>query len=118
MARKKRVTLSREEFVSQAAELVAVTINPDAMGITPEEVDIDLFIFHFKTKALEMLDTKSSLLISIGPDANPNGNDVFSEDMQIILDYIEMKMQTKFLFFYGLLALLGNDSLVANWVPH
>ena len=118
MAKTKRKQFSQEEFVTSAGQLVAGTINNEAMGITVEEVDIDNFIKYFKEKANEMLESQDYLLLSIGPAINTDGEGIFSNNMQTILDFIEEKMHTKFYFHYGILLWLGKKSLAANWLPH
>lgn len=118
MARTVRKQLSQEDFVTHAAQLVAGTINNEEMDLTVEEVDIENFIKYFKEKALEMLEAQDFLLLSIGPAINTDGEGIFSNNMQTILDFIEEKMHTKFYFHYGILLWLGKNSLAANWLPH
>lgn len=119
VANKKRTKRSREEVITQAACLVAGTINSSAMGLTDEQVNIEDFKKLFKEKATEMLEKQELIVLSIGPCINVDGNDnVYSNDMQAILDSIEGKMQTKFYFFYGLMLLISENELFANWLPH
>ena len=112
------VPRSQEEVMTQAAQLVAGTINPREMGLTPEEVDVEQFISHFKEKAAELLENQEAIYIAIGPFVNTYNPGIYSNDIRIILDSIEEKMQTKFYFYYGILIALGKNHLFANWLPH
>ena len=108
----------QENFITQAAQLVAGTINPTEMGLTPEEVDVEQFVSHFKEKVAEMLENQEAIYIAIGPFVNTYNPGIYSNDIRIILDSIEEKMQMKFYFHYGILLTLGKNHLFANWLPH
>jgi hypothetical protein len=116
MAQKSRPT--QQEVVTISAEAFAGTIDVEAMGITVEEVDIEGFCKHFAQKANEMFEAKDYLLLSIGPAINTDGDGIYSNDMQKILDYIEENMHTKFYFHYGLMLWIGKDSISPCWLPH
>lgn len=118
VAKAEKVRRSQEEVMTQAAQLVAGTINPDEMGLTPEEVDVERFISHFKEKVAEMLENQEAIHIAIGPFVNTYNSGIYSNDIRIILDSIEEKMQMKFYFHYGILLVLGKNELFANWLPH
>lgn len=118
MAKNQRPKLSPDELLAQSAQLVAGTINPYEMGLEPDQVDIENFVKFFKEKAAEMLETKDALLVSIGPAINTDNDDIYSNDMREILDYIEEKMQTKFYFHYGILLWHCKNDAYANWLPH
>ena len=117
-AKKERVQFSQEEVRLLSAGAIASTIDNDKMGIAFEKVDFDAFLKYFKEKANEMFETQDYLLLSIGPAINTDGDGVFSNDMQTILNYIEEKMQTKFYFHYGILLWVGKNNIAANWLPH
>ena len=108
----------QEDIITQAAQLVAGTINPREMGLTPEEVDVEQFVSHFKQKAAEMLENQEAINIAIGPFVNTYNPGIYSNDIRIILDSIEEKMQMKFYFHYGILIALGKQQIFANWLPH
>lgn len=118
MAKAENVRRSQEEVITQAAQLVAGTINPAEMGLTPEQVDVEQFISHFKEKVAEMLKNQDAIHIAIGPFVNTYNPGIYSNDIRIILDSIEEKMQTKFYFHYGILIALGKQQIFANWLPH
>ncbi|MBQ2835774.1 MAG: hypothetical protein IJE68_02940 [Clostridia bacterium] len=118
MARAETVRRSQEELITQAAQLVAGTINPDKMGFAPEEIDVEQFVSHFKEKVAEMLENQETVHIAIGPFVNTYNPGIYSNDIRIILDSIEGKMQMKFYFHYGILLALGKNDLFANWLPH
>jgi len=118
MAKKKKVIYSPDEILEQAARLVAGAINPSEMGLTPEQVDVEQFVIHFKTKAAEMWKNQDVLNIAIGPYVNVFGPGVYSNDVRIILDYVEEQMQMEFDFYYGLLISLDKKELHATWQPH
>ena len=118
MANKPKAKRSQEEVLTQAASLVAATINSAAMGLTDEQIDVEQFKKIFKEKVAEMLKRQEMLVLSIGPCINTDSSDVYSNDMRSILDSIECIMHTKFYFFYGILLLVGKNDLFANWLPH
>lgn len=118
MAKAEAIRRFQEEVITQAAQLVAGTINPREMGLTPEEIDVDKFIQHFKEKAAELLESQEAIHIAIGPFVNTYNPGIYSNDIRIILDSIEEKMQTKFYFHYGILIALGKQQIFANWLPH
>lgn len=108
----------QEKLLTDAARLVAGTIDPYKMGLTPEQVDVENFIIHFKEKAAEILVCQDVLKIAIGPYVNTFNPGIYSNDIRIILDSIEEKMQIKFDFYYGILIYLSKNELSANWLPH
>ena len=118
MAKAETARRFQENFITQAAQLVAGTINPTEMGLTPEEVDVEQFVSHFKEKVAEMLENQEAIYIAIGPFVNTYNPGIYSNDIRIILDSIEEKMQMKFYFHYGILLTLGKNHLFANWLPH
>lgn len=118
VAKSKTVRRSQEEVMTQAAQLVAGTINPIKMGLTPEEIDVEQFISHFKEKVSEMLENQEAIYIAIGPFVNTYNPGIYSNDIRIILNSIEEKMQIKFEFHYGILLSLCKNDLFANWLPH
>lgn len=118
MARKVKATRSQEEVITQAASLVAGTINSSAMGLTDEQIDVDQFKKLFEEKATELLKHQETLVLSIGPCINTDNDGIYSNDMQAILDSVEDKMHTKFYFYYGILLLVCKNDLFANWLPH
>lgn len=118
MANKPKAKRSQEEVLTQAASLVAATINSAAMGLTDEQIDVEQFKKIFKEKVAEMLERQEMLVLSIGPCINTGCTDIYSNDMRSILDSIESIMHTKFYFFYGILLLVGKNDLFANWLPH
>jgi len=109
---------SQEEVLDQAARIVAETINANAMGITPEQVDVEHFIQYFKEAATQMLYSKEALYIAIGPYTNTDFSGVYSYDMQEILESIQYHMHTKFYFYYGVALWLCKNDLYAVWLPH
>ena len=117
MAIRKKKQKSMDEILSQAAQLVSGTIDPYKMGLNSEQVDVEQFIGHFKTKAAEMMVTQDVLNIAIGSYVNKFNPGVYSNDMRIILDYIEDKMQIKFHFYSGLLISLNKSEIHFVWSP-
>ena len=105
------------QILADVAQLVAGTINPFKMGLTPEQVDVDQFISHFKTKAAEMWNNQDVLNIAIGPYVNVFNPGVYSKDVRTILDYIEEQMQVEFHFYYGLLVTFDKNEIYATWNP-
>lgn len=118
MARKAKKKFTQDEVVTMAAHGVVGTVNPFEMGITPEEVDIDRFVELFKEKANEMLETQEALLIKIGPEITVGGSDIYSDDFQPIINYIEEKMQIQYKFYYGILIYLRKTDVHGAWLPH
>lgn len=109
--------MSQEEILEQAAWLVAQSINPDGMGKTPDEVDVAHFVELFKKKAGEMLAKKEErLLLGVGSYLNKEKT-LFTEDLKIIIDYIEEVAGKKFCFFNGILIYFGAEDIAANWIP-
>ena len=109
--------MSQEEILEQAALIVAQTINPDGMGLKPDEVDVEHFVKLFKKKAGEMLaQTDDRLLLGVGSYLNREKT-LFTEDMKIIIDYIEEVTGKKFCFFNGILIYFGTEDIAANWIP-
>ena len=118
MVRKKKFRKKTDDILSQAARLVAGTINPSKMGLTPEQVDVEHFVKHFKTKAAELWNNQDVLNLAIGPYVNVFNPGVYSNDVRIILDYVEEQMQMEFHFYYGILISLDKKELHATWQPH
>lgn len=118
MAKPTKKAMSREEVLEQAATLVAGTINPDAMGMEPEEVPLEEFIRLFIQKAGEMLDQSQDgyLRFSIGPYLNKEEN-LYASDLYPIIEFIEEKLQRKLYFFNGILIFMGENDIAANWIP-
>lgn len=50
MANTRKAKMSREEILEQAARLVGQTINPEEMGIKPEDMELEQFIILFCKK--------------------------------------------------------------------
>ena len=118
MARKKNFRNKMDDILTQAARLVAGSINPTPMRLTPEQVDVEQFVSHFKTKAAEMWNTQDVLILAIGPYVNIFNPGIYSNDVRIILDYVEAQMQMEFHFYHGLLISLDKNELYATWQPH
>lgn len=118
MARaKKQPKMSREEILERAAWNVAYHINPEAMGMTAEEVPVEEFVKYFKEKANEMLNQREErMLLTIGPYMNKE-NTLFSEDLQPIMDYVVEKTQIEFQFFNGIIVYYGRDDIGIGWNP-
>ena len=109
--------MSREEILERAAWLVAQSINPEEMGLTPDEVDVDQFVELFKKRAGEMLvQTEERLLLGIGTYLNKEKT-MFTKDLKLIVDYIEEVTGKKFYFFNGILIYFGPEDIIANWIP-
>ena len=122
MARNTEARFSQVEILELGAQFIAGTINKEAMGLYLDEKEfhkfLALFKKHFKEKATEMLKEKSALLISIGPEINTDEDGIYSKDMQVILEHVENKMQTKFYFHYGAMLILGKTQFKPCWLPH
>jgi hypothetical protein len=117
LPRAKKRKLSQQEILEQAALLVAGTINPEAMGVTPDEVDLEQFVQLFMKKAQEMLDKKGErMLLAIGPYLNREGT-LFTEDLKPIIDYIEEVTKTEFCFYNGIMVYFGKEDIGASWMP-
>lgn len=116
MADTREAKMSPEEILEQAARLVGQTINPEAMGLKPDDVDLDQFVKLFMQKAGEMLDEKERLLLAIGPYLNREGT-LFTEDLKSIIEFIEQESKTKFYFFNGILVGFSKEDICANWIP-
>lgn len=111
-----KAKMSPEEILEQAARLVGQTINPEAMGLKPDDIDLDQFIKLFIQRAREMLNEKEQLLLGIGPYLNSEGT-LFTEDMKSIIEFIEKESKTKFYFYNGILVGFGKREIYANWIP-
>lgn len=118
MANGRHITRSEEEILDQAARLVAGTINPEAMGLTPDEVDVELFIRTFKEIVRQMLNYKEALYLAIGTYVNADSSGVYSLDMQDILRGIESRTYIDFHFYHGIALWLCKNDLYAVWLPH
>lgn len=117
MARKKKVIYSPDDILTQAAQLVAGAINPDKMGLTPDQVDVEQFVSHFKAKAAEIWKNQDVLNLAIGPYVNIFNPGLYSNDLRIILDYVEEQMQIEFHFYQELLISLDKKELHFTWLP-
>lgn len=109
---------SQEEILDQTARIVAGTINPEKMGLAPEQVDVENFIKYFKEMVTQLLYRKSALYLAIGHAVNTDSSGVYSYDMQFILNYIEEKMHTKFYFYHGIILWVCKNDLYAVHLPH
>ena len=118
VAKRARQNRSEEEILDQAARLVAGTINPDKMGLVPEEVDIENFIKFFKEYLSLVLSQKDAVLLAIGEYVNTDSYGVYSDAIQFILDCIEEKMHTRFYFYHGIALWVCKNDLYAVWLPH
>lgn len=118
MARaKKQPQMSREEILERAAWNVAHMINPEAMGMEPEEVPVEEFVKYFKEKASEMLNQiEERMLLTIGPYMNKEQT-MYSKDLQPIMDYIEENVGVEFQFFNGIIIYFGRDDIGVGWNP-
>lgn len=113
MANKIKTERSPEEVLTIAAEFVANTISPK-----PTEHIHKQFVRYFKEKTKEMLTEKTYLLLSIGPCVNTDNNGIYSNDIKVILESVEEKMQTKFAFQYGALIWLCQTEIYSVFLPH
>ena len=109
---------SEEEILDQTARIVAGTINPEKMGISAEDVDVENFIKYFKEYLSHLLTYTDAAFIAIGPYVNTDCSGVYSNAMQTILNGIESKMQTKFYFYHGVALWVCKNDLYAVWLPH
>ena len=118
LSKVRKLKLSQDEILQQAAMLVAGTINPEAMGITSEDVDLKQFVQLFMKKAEEMLDQKKGerLFLAIGPYLNRKGT-LFTPDLKHIIKFIEEETKIKFYFYNGIMVYFGKEDIVANWMP-
>ena len=116
MARKKKQKYSKEEVLDYSSRLVAGKIDPEAMGITAEDIDIEQFLMLFRKKTEEMLEEKERMLFGVGPYLNKEGT-LFTEDLKPIIEFIEKETKMQFHFFNGILVYLGKDFIYANWIP-
>lgn len=117
MAHKERVKRTTDEILENAARLVAGTINPEAMGIAVEEVDVENFVKYFKEAATQLLYRKETLLVAIGRYAHTDNSGIYSIDMNYILNHIERNMHTKFYFFHGISLWFSKEDIIAHWLP-
>lgn len=118
MANGAHINRSEEEILDQTARLVAGTINAEKMGLTPEEVDVENFIMHFKQLLSHLLSLQDAVHLAIGTAVNGDFSGVYSYGMQYILDCIEEKMQTRFYFYHGIALWVCKNDLYAVWLPH
>jgi len=117
VAQRDRVKRTTDEILENAARLVAGTINPEAMGITVEEVDVENFVKSFKEAATQLLYHKGTLLVAIGRYAHTDNSGIYSIDMNYILQHIERNMHTKFYFFHGISLWFSKEDIIAHWLP-
>lgn len=108
---------SEEEILDQAARIVAGTINPKEMGLKSDEVDVESFVALFKESLSHLLSSMDTVYIAIGTYVNTDSSAFYSDAMQIILDEIESKMNTKFYFYPGIIIWLCKNELHAAWLP-
>lgn len=108
---------SKEEVLDQTARIVAGTINPEEMGLTPDKVDIETFIKLFKESLSHLLSYMDSVYIAIGTYVNTDSSAIYSDAMQIILDEIEYKMNIKFYFYSGVILWICKNNFCAAWLP-
>lgn len=108
---------SKEEVLDTAARLVAGTINPTKMGLSPEEVNVEDFIEYFKLAAETILDHKEVLYIAIGLHANTGSFKLYSGDMQTILECIHSVMDVEFHFHDGIVLWLYKNELYVGYLP-
>lgn len=108
---------SEEEILDQTARIVVGTINSEKMGLTPEKVDIETFINLFKASLSHLLSYMDAVYISIGTYLNTDSSAIYSDAMQIILDEIEAKMNTKFYFYHGIALWICKNDFYAVWLP-
>lgn len=113
----KRVKRSQEDLLDSAARLVAGTINPEAMGLDVEDIELDEFIKLFIKKAREMLENKDALTLSIGEYLNTEGNEVFSPDLKTIIEFIDKESKQSYRFLKGILVYLTHEDLGVSWNP-
>ena len=118
MAIKERIKRSKEEIIDQTARLVACTLNPEKMGLTPEQVDFENFVTHFKEALTQLFETKKQIYLAIGSAINTDCSGVYSNDMHFILDGIEKIMNTKFYFYFGIAVWVCEDDIYSVWLPH
>lgn len=115
MATKKISKYSSKEIIDLASKFISGILNPEAMGLTVDELDIEQFQNHFKETAKEMLKNQNSLSLRIGLFGSTNSSDVYSDDMRAILNVIEEKMQMQFYFKVDALLYFGKDFIYANF---
>lgn len=108
---------SKEEILNQTARIVAGTINPEEMGLTPAEVDVETFITLFKKALSHLLSNMDAVYIAIGTYVNTDSSDIYSDAMQIILNEIESQMNTKFYFYPGIILWICKNNFYAAWLP-
>lgn len=108
---------SKEEILDQSARIVASTINPEKMGLKPDEIDVEAFIKFFKESLSHLLSNTDTVYIAIGTYVNTDSSAFYSDAMQIILDEIESNMNTKFYFYPGIILWLCKYELHAAWLP-
>ena len=112
----RKAKMSQEEVIEAAARLVAGTINPEAMGIKTNDVDVEEFITFFIQKTSEIIVEKEKMLLGIGTYLNKKGT-LYTDDLEPIIDFIEKESGKKFSFFNGTLIWMGKDELSHSWIP-
>lgn len=109
----KKVKFTLAEILALAAHNVSQTISPK-----PCEDVLETFQNLFKEKAFEMLQSKNTLLLTIGPLVTTDNVGIYSQDIRSILDYVEEKMQTHFEFNYGILMYISKNEIYSIFLPH
>lgn len=112
-----RLKRSKEEILDQSARIIAGTIDPEKMGLTPEEVDVENFIKNFKVSLSRLLLNSDTVYLAIGTYLNTDSSGIYSNSLQEILHYIETEMKTKFYFHHGIALWISKNDLFAVWLP-
>ena len=111
----KKSQMSQEEVIETAAKIVAGTINPEAMGIKAEDVDLEEFIRLFVQKTSEIMRKDEKILLGIGTYLNQKGN-LYTDDLEPIIRFIEESSGKTFKFFNGILIWMGKNEIYATWI--
>lgn len=112
MAKTNKQKHSEEEILSLASSFIVGLINPQEMGLSVDELDIDKIKACFKEIAKEMLTHQDSVFVTIS-----NSENDYSEDMRTIMNALEEKMEMQFCFYGEALLSFGYDHIFADWSP-
>lgn len=106
----KKIKLTTEEIVLSAATDVTSLMEPRL-----SEYDEEEFVKLFIQKTFEMLETQANIFIGIGLEPKTSDK-YFSEDMKVIIKFVEGNTKKKYSFRYGrLLMFFGKEFGTAIW---
>ena len=102
--------MTTEEVVLAAARDISTLIQPKLENGSEEE-----FISFFIRKATELLEEKGALFVGFGLVAEKS-DEFFTEDMKVIIEFVEEKTKKEYSFLKGRLLMYFNKEIgTAIW---